>query len=189
MATLTRVVWTDDDGSGTTGSIIDNAELQKIFDAIEADLESANNPAVTTKSVQDNVIAGIPVVHFGGDPNAIVTGTAVAAGASHAACHRGTRQRSFDSALVAAGTYRLRGMLASAGGGTITVGLYNLTDSPDASPVATITSGSDDVGTEHTSSGITFPAPGTAKTYGIKSVVSGAGVEGGGWAFELVRTA
>lgn len=189
MGALTRTVWTDDDGSGTTGSIIDNAELQKIYDAVEGDVESPNNPTVTTKSVQDNLIAGVPVVHLGGDPNAVITATAITSGSTHAACHRGTRQRSFDSALVAGGTYRLRGMLASAGGGTVTLGLYNLTDSPNGSPLATITSATDDVGSEVTSSAITFPAAGTAKKYGVKPLVSGAGVEGNAWELELVRTA
>lgn len=32
----TRFTWTDDDGTGTTGTIVNNAELQKIFDAIDA---------------------------------------------------------------------------------------------------------------------------------------------------------
>lgn len=32
---ITRVVWTDDDGTGTTGTILDNAQLQLIYDSIE----------------------------------------------------------------------------------------------------------------------------------------------------------
>jgi hypothetical protein len=189
VGTISRTTWTDDDGTGRTGSIISNAELQAIYDAVEGDIKSASNPTVTTKSVQDNVIAGVPVISFGGDPNAIFSNTAIVSGSTNAACHEGTRQRTFDSALVAGGSYRLRGMTASAGGGTCTLGVYNLTDSPNASPIATITSGTDDVGTERSSGVITFPAPGTGKTYGIKPLVSGAGVEGSAWALELVRTA
>lgn len=34
--TITRSTWTDDDGSGTTGSIINNAELQKIYANIDS---------------------------------------------------------------------------------------------------------------------------------------------------------
>ena len=33
---ITRSVWIDDDGSGTTGTPINNAELQKIYNAIDA---------------------------------------------------------------------------------------------------------------------------------------------------------
>src|SRR6266851_4890847 len=33
---ISRSTWTDDDGSGTTGSIINNAELAKIYDNIDA---------------------------------------------------------------------------------------------------------------------------------------------------------
>lgn len=192
MASLTRSLWSDDDGSGTTGSVIDNAELQKIYDNIELDLESANYPTVTTKSIQDNVLVGMAVARFGGDVNTVVSQTAIASGATIAACHHGTKTVAFDSALLAAGTYRLRGPLKSAGGGTTTFGLYNLTDSPNASPIATITSGTDDAGTVITSSALTaadFPAPGTTKTYGIKPLVSGSGVEGHGYEIELVRTA
>lgn len=34
-STATRSTWTDDDGSGSTGSIINNAELQKVYDAMD----------------------------------------------------------------------------------------------------------------------------------------------------------
>jgi hypothetical protein len=35
ITTITRTTWTDDDGSGTTGTILNNAQLQAIFDAID----------------------------------------------------------------------------------------------------------------------------------------------------------
>ncbi len=35
LTEVTRSTWTDDDGSGTTGSIIDNAELQAIYDNVD----------------------------------------------------------------------------------------------------------------------------------------------------------
>lgn len=34
-STITRTSWTDDDGTGTTGTIINNAQLQAIYDAID----------------------------------------------------------------------------------------------------------------------------------------------------------
>lgn len=33
---ITRSTWIDDDGSGTTGTILNNAELQKIYNAIDS---------------------------------------------------------------------------------------------------------------------------------------------------------
>lgn len=35
VSTITRTHWTDDDGSGTTGTIINEAQLQAIYDAID----------------------------------------------------------------------------------------------------------------------------------------------------------
>lgn len=40
MPIPSRTTWTDDDGSGTTGTIINNAELQAIYDAVDG-IESA----------------------------------------------------------------------------------------------------------------------------------------------------
>ncbi len=34
-STITRTSWTDDDGTGTTGTIINNAQLQAVYDAID----------------------------------------------------------------------------------------------------------------------------------------------------------
>lgn len=65
MGTITRSTWTDDDGSGTTGSILNNAELQKIYDNIDTEVKSATNPAVTTKSAIDKVTLWAP--DFGSD--------------------------------------------------------------------------------------------------------------------------
>lgn len=35
ITTITRTAWTDDNGTGTTGTIINNAELQAIYSAID----------------------------------------------------------------------------------------------------------------------------------------------------------
>ena len=42
-STITRSTLTDDDGSGTTGSIVNNAELQKIYDNIDANAAGAGS--------------------------------------------------------------------------------------------------------------------------------------------------
>jgi hypothetical protein len=43
MGTINRTTLTDDDGSGTTGSILNNAELQSWYDAVEGELIALNN--------------------------------------------------------------------------------------------------------------------------------------------------
>ena len=44
---LTRRTWTDDDGSGTTGTILNNAELQRIYDDVDP-LSPATSTITTT---------------------------------------------------------------------------------------------------------------------------------------------
>jgi hypothetical protein len=53
MGTIARSTLTDDDGSGTTGSIWNASELAKIYDNIDTEVKSATNPTVATKSVID----------------------------------------------------------------------------------------------------------------------------------------
>lgn len=48
QSTITRTTWTDDDGSGTTGTIINNAELQKIYAAIDQLFAGAGSYATFT---------------------------------------------------------------------------------------------------------------------------------------------
>ncbi len=187
MGTLSRTTWTDDDGTGTTGSIINANELSKIYDAVEGDLKSASNPTVSTKSIQDAAIAGFVAYQFGGNRDSIVSATAIVSGTAQSALLDHSRKLSLDSALTATGSWRLRAFGKSAGGGTGTLGLYNLTDSPNSAPIATITTDSDDAGQVKTSSAITWPASGTSKSYGLKPLVSGAGVEAGFDLVELVR--
>ena len=57
MGQITRSVLTDDDGSGTTGSIWNNSELAKIYDNIDTEVKSATNPSIATKSVIDYAIS------------------------------------------------------------------------------------------------------------------------------------
>jgi hypothetical protein len=89
MGTLTRTTWTDDDGTGRTGSVINNSELQGIYAAVEGDLKSANSPSVTTKSIQDNVL-GSDIWFFGGDQRAGVTDAAYPSGAGFDKLHPNT---------------------------------------------------------------------------------------------------
>jgi len=76
MGTLARSHWTDDDGSGTTGSLIDEAELQKIYDNVDAEVKSATYPLVQTKTVIDMVMAA----QVGGSATTGIGGAITSAG-------------------------------------------------------------------------------------------------------------
>lgn len=56
QSTITRTTWTDDDGSGTVGTIINNAQLQLIYDKI--DLLISGTGAYTTLTFGGNVKVG-----------------------------------------------------------------------------------------------------------------------------------
>lgn len=60
----TRSHWTDDDGSGTTGTIINEAELQKIYDNI--DLLISGTGSYATLDFGGNVLADGTVAATGG---------------------------------------------------------------------------------------------------------------------------
>lgn len=66
MGTIARSTWVDDDGSGTTGSIVNNAELQKVYDNIDAEVKSATNSSTQTKQVIDMVLGTSPSVKLKG---------------------------------------------------------------------------------------------------------------------------
>jgi hypothetical protein len=124
---------------------------------------------------------------FGGDPSHQVTATSYPSGTGGDTIHRGTRILNLDSAnLASGGTFRLEGMLRGEDGGTVTVGLVNLTDgSPDTALVEI--SSSSTTPSRQQSGAITFPGGGAAKNFAIKvKVNSGAGYAHG---LTLVRTA
>lgn len=54
---ITRSVWTDDDGSGTTGTPINNAELQKIYNNVDAFVPSAWTPYTPLWAGQGGTVA------------------------------------------------------------------------------------------------------------------------------------
>lgn len=80
---ITRTTWTDDDGTGTTGSILNNAQLQLIYDKI--DLLIANDIAFGGKitgniNPREQTVASAATVTPTPDSADIVTITAQAAG-------------------------------------------------------------------------------------------------------------
>jgi len=107
---------------------------------------------------------------FGSNSAAEVTATSYAAGATYDKLHPGTSVWIVDSGTLL-GTYVLEAVGVQLVGGTLTVALVNLTDGSPDTPIATcaITSLT---GQTADSAVITFPGGGTAKSYGIKTIVS-----------------
>lgn len=58
MGTLARHTLTDDSGDGASGSIINNAFIQQVYDDIDSEVKSATNPTITTKAAIDAVSGG-----------------------------------------------------------------------------------------------------------------------------------
>lgn len=150
---------------------------------------AVGNPVAISKllALEEGVEAAsaAPLVVLGGDPNAVINNTALVTGATFASCHRGTRLFTVTATHALAEDCRLEGMVCSAGGGTVTVGLYDLTNNPNASPLATITSASNDAGSYKKSSVFTWPGAGAV--LGIKVTVSGSAVEGAAWMLVIAR--
>lgn len=121
---------------------------------------------------------------FFGSAESPITGTSYPTGTTYASMHAGTAIIPIDSANLD-GTYKLRGMLLSPGGTTVSVILVNLSDGSPETALATISSVST-TGEVQTSGAITFPAAGATKNYGLKAkVTSGTGFA---WALELIRS-
>lgn len=58
MGTMVRSSWTDDSGNGTSGTVINNSELQKIYDNIDAEVKSPTRPTIKTRDIIDQVYTG-----------------------------------------------------------------------------------------------------------------------------------
>lgn len=121
---------------------------------------------------------------FAGDPTNPITAAAYPSGATYDKCHAGTGIYTLNSANLAAGTYKLQGMLLGSGGATVTVALVNLTDGAPDTPLVTISSAST-TGASVQSGVITFAAAGAEKNYAIKVKVD-VGI-GFAWAIQLVK--
>lgn len=186
MGTTTRSTWVDDDSTGTTGSIINNSELQTIYNNIDTEVKSASFPSVTTKSVQDNVMAGIPF-NFAGSANVGTLLTAFPSGATGDKLAPNTGIWNVDSVLLT-GTYKLEAVLASEGGATVSLELVNLTDGSPDTALVTITSTSA-TGQRVQSSAITFAGAGAAKDYGVKLKSSSGASHAWAWSIRVIRTA
>lgn len=122
---------------------------------------------------------------FGGDSTSPITATSYPSGTSFDKCHAGTALLSLDSGILAAGTYKLEGMILGVGA-TVTAALVNLSDGSPDTALVTISSAST-TGARVISAAITFAAAGAAKSYAIKvKVDAGSGFV---WGLKLTRTA
>lgn len=91
---ITRTSWTDDDGSGTTGTIINNAQLQAVYDAIDQLFSGAGS--YTTTTFGGNVrLEGTTGLKLKG----IATGSLVASAAGDAAIAYDSTQKQLVSSI------------------------------------------------------------------------------------------
>lgn len=152
------------------------------------------NSALVTIWTQDNIgsigltTSGVyDIFTFEGDSSSPITATSYPSGTTADKCHAGTGWLPIDSANIAAGTYKLSGMLLSSDGIiTVTAAIVNLSDGAPDTPLATIASTSA-TGANVLSNAITFAGAGASKTYAIKAKVS-AGY-GLAWNLQLVKVA
>lgn len=126
--------------------------------------------------------------YLGGDESERVLLTAYPSGAGGDKLHHGSNIANFDSATLT-GTFHFEAMgNVLAGGQTLTVGLFNLSDGAPDTPIATVTFTSTTPSRQRSASAIAFGAAGSAKSYGVKAKVSAAG-EGFAWGATILRTA
>jgi hypothetical protein len=194
MGTLARNAWQDSTGPADEGTVIGNAELQVIYDVVEGDIRSSSFPAITLKSVTDNLMARVPFL-FGGSPNQYVDDVTYASGSTYDKLAPDTRVWRVDSAWLAAGTYVLEAILKTDNAASpAKIALINLTDNPNA-PVTEV-GGATNVelssisltGELLRSNAILFPAAGVQKDYGVKLITDAPGNRAMAWGIQLIRT-
>lgn len=126
---------------------------------------------------------GIIPHYFGGDAGQPITQVAYPSGATYDKLAPNTDVVMFDFVSLPGGSYKLQAMLAE-DAGTMTIGIFNLTDAPDAA-LAEISSTGTAAGELVQTAAITFAAAGATKTYGVKVKVSAG--NGWAWGVRLVR--
>lgn len=122
---------------------------------------------------------------FAGDASSPVTAVAYPVGTTADKTHAGTALYNVDSGNLAAGDYRLEGMLMNDAAGTTTAAIVDLSDGSPEVPLATIASSSATGARVQSSTSVTLPAPGAAKDLAVKVKVSAG--NGFVWALKLVK--
>jgi hypothetical protein len=188
MGTINRSEWLDDAGDNLSGSEVDNAKLQEIYDNIEDEVMSVNKPTITVRSIIDNLIAGVPF-DFGGDSNAWVSRLTYATGPGldpEDTIAPGTRVWKVDPALLA-GVLYLEGLLRTDDVTRSTrAALFNMTDAPNVAMVEIASFSLAPVLVR--SAAIVWPGGGAEKVFAIKIMTDPAGAaNANGWGFRVFR--
>lgn len=97
-------------GDGQTGTPIDNLEWQDLQANIEAEFFTSNHPTTTTRSIIDNLMAGIPFDALG-DPNWSSGDLAYPAGGTPDKLVAGSKVFRVDTAHMQEGNYQFEAML------------------------------------------------------------------------------
>ena len=182
MGTIPRTYWQNSTGAPNSGTPVNNEELQKIYDAVEADIRSANFPFVSAKSIIDNNLAKLPF-EFGGHYDLGEDRAGYATGATVGVLHPGTCIWRVNS-LWLTGVIWLEAMMkVTAGNGKIS--LVNLTDAPDLSIIELTTASVD--GELVQAGPINFAVGGALKNYGIKGITTTLGAQVRAWGIRAYR--
>jgi hypothetical protein len=152
-------------------------EIKNSADVLQWTEEDVSAVGLVTSGVYE-------VFHFGGDPTSPITSAIYPVGATYDKCHAGSRWWTIDSANIAAGTYKLEGMLLVVGAFTVTAALVDLDSGASETPLATISSTST-TGERQISAAISFAVAGTAKRYAIKVKTTGGSASA--WGLGLVK--
>lgn len=189
LGQIPRSAWINDDGTRTKGTPLNDAELQKIYDAVETITLSGNFPNIALNSLLDNIIAGIPF-DFGGDRNVGDNAVAYPIGGAMVDLAPGTRPLNLDAAHILKGTYRIEAVLQSSDAAqAASIALFNLTDAPDVALAGSEISAASIGGALVQSAPVTgFAAAGASKVYGIKLKSANVGSMAKAWGVRLVRT-
>jgi hypothetical protein len=166
--------------------------------ATPADSEPANSLGAIIRLLKADLassaaVAGsaslVPIPHeFGGLAGWVATPTAAyLAGGTYDKLAPNTDVVAFDSIILPAGTYKLEATLACEGAGTVTLGLFNLTDDPNTA-IKEITS-TNATGEQVQSTAIAFAASGASKVYGVKLKNSDILKRYAAWGIRIRRTA
>lgn len=136
----------------------------------------------STGLAQSIVGIGATAYNFGGSELSPITSTSYGSGTTIDVCLANSAFLTIDSALLV-GTFGLQGMIEGVSGVTTTVAIMNLSDGSPSTPIQTMSSTST-TGALVTSLSIPFATAGVAKTYAIKTKVSG----GTGFAWNIALT-
>jgi hypothetical protein len=189
MGDVPRSVWIDDSGGGTDGTVLNNAELAKIYDNVNLEVKSAAFPTITTKAIIDAVMLGGTFM-FGGDAGRYRNNTAMPAGSTYDILAPGTGILRVDPAWLT-GIWRWEAVLRVEPGGSATVSaaLVNLTDAPNTALTNSTITSTSNTGALVRSGIVAFGASGANKDFGIKVWTSNAAVGANvAWA-RLLKTA